>query len=98
MSNVNNKDDQKFNLVFSTAVSPPGLVLPAETECEEAEEEDDGDDDGGDDDRGQADGNSQPWLGEFEILQHLVTVGEAAAHLERGMRERALSDRECLPA
>ena len=75
-------NDKNKASVVSTAVSLPGLVLPAETESEEAEEEDDGDDDGGDDDRGQAEGNLQPWLGEFEILQHLVTVGEAAANLE----------------
>ena len=79
MSNDNNKDKS----VISTAVSLPGLVLPAETECEEAEEEDDGDDEGGDDERGQTEGKLQPWLGQFEILQHLVTVGEAAANLEK---------------
>ena len=95
MSNDNNKEDQKFQniSVFSTAVSLPGLVLPAETEGEEAEDEDDGGDDGGDEDRGQADGNIQPWLGQFEILQHLVTVSEAATHLERGVREDWLTGR-----
>ena len=83
MSNDNNKDKS----VISTAVFLPGLVLPAETECEEADEEDDGDDDGGYEDRVQDDGNIQPWLGQFEILQHLVTVSEAAAHLEKVVRE-----------
>ena len=53
MSNDNNKDIS----VISTAVFLPGLVLPAETECEKADEEDDGDDDGGYEDRVQDDGN-----------------------------------------
>ena len=76
-----NNDNNKASVV-PTAVSLPGLVLPAETECEEGEEEDGGDEDGGDDDRGQTDGELQPWLGQLEVLQHLLTVGQPAANLE----------------
>ena len=71
------------NSALTTAISLPGLVLPAQTECEEAEEEDGGGDDGGEDDRGETDGNIQAWLAQFEILQHLVSISEAAPNLER---------------